>query len=159
MSTYPKIHLSFGVSDLESSITFYTKFFGEDPVKIKPGYAKFLPSAAPLNLALHAGANVDGDAAHHMGIQVEDRETVLNHLQRIKAAGLMTDEEMNVDCCHANQDKFWVKDPDGREWEIYVLNRDIDEHGHGKATGCCEEAEKVAVADESASCCEPTCCN
>jgi len=159
MYTYPKIHLSFDVSDLESSITFYTKFFGEDPVKIKPEYAKFLPSAAPLNLALNSGAKADGGAGHHMGIQVEDRETVLNHLQRIKTAGLMTDEEMNVDCCHANQDKFWVKDPDGRRWEIYVLNRDIDEQDHDKVTGRCEEAEQVAVVDESASCCEPTCCN
>ena len=159
MSTYPKIHLSFDVSDLESSITFYTKFFGEDPVKIKPEYAKFLPSAAPLNLALNAGAKADGGAGHHMGIQVEDRETVLNYLQRIKTAGLTTDEEMNVDCCHANQDKFWVKDPDGRRWEIYVLNRDIDEQDHDKVAGRCEEAEQVAVVDESGSCCEPTCCN
>ncbi len=158
MSTFPKIHLSFAVNDLARSIDFYTKFFGEEPIKTKPGYAKFLPSVAPLNLALHTNAKVDGDATHHMGIQVEDRETVVHHLQRIKDAGLMTDEEMNVDCCYANQDKFWVKDPDGREWEIYVLNRDIDEHGHGQAAGCCEETEQVAVADKSAACCEPTCC-
>jgi hypothetical protein len=32
-----------------------------------------------------------------------------------------------VNCCHANQDKFWVEDPDGVEWEVYVLNHDIEE--------------------------------
>lgn len=159
MSAYPKIHLSFAVRNLDESMAFYTKFFGEEPVKTKADYAKFLPASAPLNLVLHTGTEADGDAIHHMGIQVEDRETVESHLQRIKEAGLATREEMNVDCCYANQDKFWVEDPDGREWEIYVLNRDIDDHGHGATGGCCEEDEQVAVvADESAACCEPTCC-
>jgi hypothetical protein len=35
-------------------------------------------------------------------------------------------EEMGVDCCHANQDKFWVQDPDGVEWEVYHLNYDLE---------------------------------
>jgi len=38
-------------------------------------------------------------------------------------------EEMGVNCCHANQDKFWVQDPDGVEWEVYHLNYDIDADG------------------------------
>jgi hypothetical protein len=33
---------------------------------------------------------------------------------------------MGVDCCHANQDKFWVQDPDGVEWEVYHLNYDLE---------------------------------
>src|SRR5207249_9456961 len=32
---------------------------------------------------------------------------------------------MNVNCHHANQDKFWVKDPDGVEWEVYYLNYNL----------------------------------
>jgi hypothetical protein len=35
-------------------------------------------------------------------------------------------EEMGVNCCHANPDKFWVKDPDGVEWEVYHLNYDLE---------------------------------
>jgi hypothetical protein len=34
---------------------------------------------------------------------------------------------MGVNCCHANQDKFWVKDPDGVEWEVYHLNYDLED--------------------------------
>jgi hypothetical protein len=30
----------------------YEKFFGAAPVKVKPGYVKFLPAFGPLNLAL-----------------------------------------------------------------------------------------------------------
>jgi hypothetical protein len=47
----------------------------------------------------------------------------------VKAAGLPVREEMGVDCCRANQDKFWVRDPDGLEWEIYHLNYDLEAGG------------------------------
>ena len=47
-------------------------------------------------------------------------------LARVKGAGLPVTEEMGVNCCHANQDKFWVKDPDGVEWEVYHLNYDLE---------------------------------
>ena len=47
-------------------------------------------------------------------------------------------EEMAVSCCYANQDKFWVKDPDGVEWEVYHLNFDLDEEGRtGSDAGVC----------------------
>ncbi len=158
MSGYPKIHLSFPVSDLDRSVSFYKRLFGEDPVKSKPGYVKFLPTIAPLNLALHPGRTADTTASQHMGIEVADRETVLDHLRRVKESGMDVREEMNVDCCHANQDKFWVEDPDGREWEIYVLNRDIDEPDVYVSDGCCdivdERAEQTAdTSAESSRCC------
>jgi hypothetical protein len=41
-------------------------------------------------------------------------------------------EEMGVNCCHANQDKFWVTDPDGVEWEVYHLNYDLEEEDGGR---------------------------
>ena len=43
------------VSDLAKSREFYEKFLGGDPVKVKPGYVKFLPDWAPVNLALSDG--------------------------------------------------------------------------------------------------------
>jgi hypothetical protein len=81
-----------------------------------------------------------------MGIQVDSQEIVLRELARVKAAGLPVREEMAVDCCHANQDKFWVQDPDGVEWEVYVLNHDIEETPAAKGLrvvssgGCCASA-------------------
>jgi catechol 2,3-dioxygenase-like lactoylglutathione lyase family enzyme len=165
MAVYPKVHLSITVSDLARSIDFYQRFFGEDPVKVKPGYAKFLPSFAPLNLALEARQvkPFSPGRVSHMGIQVADRETVLAHLERVKAAGLPVNEEMNVNCCYANQDKFWVEDPDGTEWEVYVLNRDIEGRGDPK-TMCCEEGapdnalREQAASETKTACCEPACC-
>ena len=158
MSVYPKIHLSFPVRDLDRSVTFYRKFFGEDPVKTHPGYVKFLPSIAPLNLALYSDGKAAGGAANHFGIEVRDHETVLRHLLRIRTSGLETREEMDCDCCYANQDKFWVEDPDGREWEIYVLNRDLDEPGGRDEEACCADLESGDLSEHARSSDSTTCC-
>jgi hypothetical protein len=76
---------------------------------------------------------------------VESAEIVMRELARVKAAGLPVREEMGVDCCHANQDKFWVEDPDGVDWEVYVLNRDIDESPAGGATAATPLKHGLAV--------------
>ncbi|MGH7317500.1 MAG: ArsI/CadI family heavy metal resistance metalloenzyme [Candidatus Rokuibacteriota bacterium] len=130
-----KVHLHMHVSDLAKSREFYEKFLGEAPVKVKPGYAKFLPGWAPVNLALSGGGGAGEGIVNHVGVQVDAVDTVIVHLARVKAAGLAVREEMGVDCCHANQDKFWVQDPDGVEWEVYHLNYDLeDEARAGTAT-------------------------
>jgi SAM-dependent methyltransferase/catechol 2,3-dioxygenase-like lactoylglutathione lyase family enzyme len=123
-----KVHIHLHVSDLAKSRDFYRTFFGVVPVKDRPGYLKFLPGWAPVNLALSAGRPGSGEGAiDHLGIQVVSPEAVLAQLTRVKAAGLPVREEMGVDCCHANQDKFWVTDPDGVEWEVYHLNYDLED--------------------------------
>src|SRR5262245_42134991 len=121
-----KVHLHMHVSDLTKSREFYEKFLGGGPVKVKQGYVKFLPEWAPVNLALSTGGHIGAGTIDHVGVQVDSVETVMAQLTRVKDAGLLVVEEMGVDCCHANQDKFWVKDPDGVEWEVYHLNYDLE---------------------------------
>jgi catechol 2,3-dioxygenase-like lactoylglutathione lyase family enzyme len=87
---------------------------------------KFLPEWAPVNLALSGGGATGAGTIDHVGVQVAAVDTVMAELARVKAAGLPVREEMGVDCCHANQDKFWVQDPDGVEWEVYHLNYDLE---------------------------------
>ena len=36
-----RLQLALNVSNLEESIAFYTKLFGVEPAKVKPGYANF----------------------------------------------------------------------------------------------------------------------
>jgi catechol 2,3-dioxygenase-like lactoylglutathione lyase family enzyme len=122
-----KVHLHMHVSDLTKSREFYEKFLGGSPVKVKQGYVKFLPEWAPVNLALSTGGHIGAGTVDHVGVQVDSVETVMAQLARVKDAGLAVSEEMGVNCCHANQDKFWVKDPDGVEWEVYNLNYDLEE--------------------------------
>jgi catechol 2,3-dioxygenase-like lactoylglutathione lyase family enzyme len=140
-----KVHLHMHVSDLAKSQAFYRTFLGSAPVKEKPGYAKFLPDWAPVNLALSTGGHAGPGVVDHVGVQVDSPETVVAHLARVKAAGLPVREEMGVDCCHANQDKFWVEDPDGVDWEVYVLNHDVDESPVGRATATAPLKQGLAV--------------
>lgn len=121
------VHIHLHVSNLDASRAFYERFLGAPPAKVKPGYVKFLPPLAPLNLALSAGAADRGSTVSHLGVQVDTKEQVRALLQQAKGAGLEVREEMDTDCCFANQDKFWVKDPDGVEWEVYHLNHDLED--------------------------------
>ena len=134
----PNVHVHLFVSDLSRSASFYESLFGA-PVKSKEGYRKFLPGFAPLNLAL--SEHVPGPPAHgavsHLGIQFETPEEVRTQLSRVKALGLTVREEIGVACCHANQDKFWVRDPDGVEWEFYNVNFDIEEETPAAEKACC----------------------
>src|SRR2546428_13483134 len=97
---------------------------------VLPGAARFRAPIGGRNFALSEAAPVESRGhVDHMGIQVESAEIVTRELTRVKAAGLPVREEMGVNCCHANQDKFWVEDPDGVEWEVYVLNYDLEDTG------------------------------
>jgi catechol 2,3-dioxygenase-like lactoylglutathione lyase family enzyme len=150
MTTAPRVHVHMTVSDLEASRGFYEKFFGVAPVKVKPGYVKFLPPFGPLNLALSDGHPAQGHGrVDHLGLQLAAREEVIRELARVKAAGLPVREELGVDCCHANQDKFWVEDPDGVEWEVYVLNYDLEDEPPAPA------ARSLGLL-RTPSCCAPT---
>ena len=152
MSDLPRVHVHMTVSDLDKSRDFYTRFLGVAPVKEKPGYVKFLPGFGPLNLALSAARGDEGRGhVDHMGIQVDAPQVVRRELARVKAAGLTVREEMSVDCCHANQDKFWVEDPDGVEWEVYFLNYDLEDNAVTAPTGAVKGLRVVS----SGGCCTP----
>jgi catechol 2,3-dioxygenase-like lactoylglutathione lyase family enzyme len=135
------VHIHLHVSDLETSRRFYEQFLGAEPVKVRPGYVKFLPSLAPINLALSAGEAGAGKTVDHLGFQVETRDAVKALLERVKSTGISVREELGTDCCYANQDKFWVRDPDGIEWEIYHLNYDLE--------------DEAAPSTNDATCCTP----
>ena len=70
------VHIHLHVSDLETSRRFYERFLGAEPAKVRPGYVKFLPSLAPINLALSAGEAGAGKTVDHLGFQVETRDAV-----------------------------------------------------------------------------------
>lgn len=139
------VHIHLHVSNLEASRAFYERFLGAEPVKVKPGYLKFLPTLAPINLALSAGEAGTGKTVDHLGFQVESREEVIALLARVKSSGLEVREEMDTSCCYANQDKFWVCDPDGVEWEVYHLNDDVDEDASAGGSTCCTPLAKIKL--------------
>jgi catechol 2,3-dioxygenase-like lactoylglutathione lyase family enzyme len=146
-----KVHLHVHASDLEKSRDFYERFFGGPPVKEKAGYVKFLPDWAPVNLALSRGRSGGEGAVDHVGVQVDSPAGVMEQLARVRASGLPVREEFGVDCCHANQDKFWVRDPDGVEWEVYYLNYDLEDEAPVARAGALPMAKDASCG--AAACC------
>jgi len=119
-----KAHLALNVKNVEESITFYRKMLGIEPSKVRTGYAKFDVQNPPLNLTLNQHVFNERGALSHLGIQVASTDDVLATRQRWEEIGLVTRDEMQTNCCYALQDKTWVRDPDGNEWEVFVVLED-----------------------------------
>ena len=65
-----KIHIALNTQRFDASVAFYRAFFGREPVKHKPGYAKFDLDEPGLNLTLNEGKVREPGALNHLGIQV-----------------------------------------------------------------------------------------
>lgn len=133
-----KAHLAINVRKVEESIPFYEKMFGIGPSKVRTGYAKFDVEKPPLNFTLNQVPFGERGALSHLGIQVASSDDVLAIRDRWQEAGLLPREEMQTTCCYAVQDKAWVTDPDGNEWEAFVVLEDnLSEEAQGAADKTC----------------------
>src|SRR5881396_3470488 len=103
-------------------------------LKVHPAYAKFEVQNPPLNLTLNAAPSPGRGALSHLGLQVASTENVLAVRNRWVASGLAVRNEMQTECCYALQDKAWVVDPDGNEWEVFTVLSNIDETDNA----CCQ---------------------
>jgi catechol 2,3-dioxygenase-like lactoylglutathione lyase family enzyme len=124
-----RVQLALRVSDLEGSIAFYSKLFGVEPAKRRPGYANFAIAEPPLKLVLLEGEAGQETRMDHLGVEVEDTADVDAATRRLKDAGLATFEENDTSCCYAVQDKVWVHGPGQEPWEVYVVKADADTLG------------------------------
>jgi catechol 2,3-dioxygenase-like lactoylglutathione lyase family enzyme len=123
-----RVQLALNVTDIDSAVEFYSKLFGTQPAKRRPGYANFAIAEPPLKLVLIEGGGDRSDgiagALNHLGIEVETPEEVEGASRRLAAAGLVPQVQAATTCCYAVQDKAWVSDPDGAPWEVYTVLAD-----------------------------------
>jgi catechol 2,3-dioxygenase-like lactoylglutathione lyase family enzyme len=119
-----KPHVALNVRSVDESVQFYRKMLALEPSKVRPGYAKFDVETPSLNLSLNEGPVTDRGALSHLGIQVATSEDVASMRGRWSEAGFETRDELQTNCCYALQDKTWVRDPDGNEWEVFVVLED-----------------------------------
>jgi len=132
-----KAHLAINVKNVEHSVAFYRKMLGIEPSKVRPGYAKFDVQNPPLNFSLNETPFSGPGALSHLGIQVSSTQDVLAIRDRWMREGLITRDEMNTVCCYAVQDKTWVQDPDGNQWEVFVVLQDNLPEKPAASTLCC----------------------
>ena len=133
------VHISLNVSNLDRSVDFYRRFFGE-PAKLKADYAKFVTNDPVVHLAMQPTLSSPPAAGvlSHLGIRVDTDAEVRRWRDRVAARGLAFEDEIGTTCCYALQDKFWLTDPDGHRWEVYNVIEDVDAMPEGALpTVCC----------------------
>ena len=143
-----RIHIALAVQDLQRSQTFYETLLGVAPAKQRPGYVKFEPQDPSVNLTLNevSNAGTSGNPTTHFGVQVKSTQAVQNAVSRLSSAGLKTRVEEHTTCCYAVQDKVWVSDPDGNQWEVFVvLEADAKERMGAESTCCATDATRTSA--------------
>ena len=147
MTTTAKFHVGLNVSDVAKSTDFYKTLFESEPLKQYDDYAKFETDSVVLSLIKQkAGAQPQFG---HFGIRVNTELELNRHYARMNASDQPLLLEGKTDCCYAIQDKFWVKDPDGYDWEFYNFISDTTENAK----------KKVMANSEEEACCAPGCCS
>jgi catechol 2,3-dioxygenase-like lactoylglutathione lyase family enzyme len=119
-----RVQLALNVNDIDEAVSFYTKLFGTEPAKRRPGYANFAITQPPLKLVLLENPG-QGGTLNHLGVEVDSSDAVDAEQARLAEAGLAAVDERDTTCCYARQDKFWVTGtPSGERWEIYTVLAD-----------------------------------
>ncbi len=83
------VHIGLNVSNLEKSKAFYQRLFSIPPVKEKDDYVKFLTTEPNLNLTLTKVDEVKGNNINHLGVQLNSKEEVINHKERLEKEGFL----------------------------------------------------------------------
>ncbi len=139
-----RVQLALNVENLEEAIAFYSKLFGVEVNKRKPGYANFAIDQPPLKLVLFENPDAD-ERLNHLGVEVFDQADVAAATDRLKAANLVDLVEDEQTCCYATQNKVWAHDPQGMRWEFYQIIEDSETFG--------DEPSIEAFAKTTTACC------
>jgi catechol 2,3-dioxygenase-like lactoylglutathione lyase family enzyme len=140
-----RFHVHVGVSDLESSIKFYSTLFGRGPTVVKPDYAKWMLDDPRVNFAISMRATEA--AIDHLGFQVESDGELAEIGGRLAAAGAQVIKQENATCCYARGNKGWVADPSGISWETF--------HTMGESEVRGNDLPELPETFASTACCAP----
>ncbi|MDH3533571.1 MAG: VOC family protein [Gammaproteobacteria bacterium] len=128
-----RLQLALNVKNLDTAIDFYTRLFGAQPHKRRPGYANFVIDNPPLKLVLFEN-EIANERINHLGVETQSQEELDATISRLAAAGLADRLEQDATCCYAQQNKVWSTEPDGLAWEWYRIT---DDSPGERAPACC----------------------
>jgi catechol 2,3-dioxygenase-like lactoylglutathione lyase family enzyme len=138
-----RLHVHVHVADLAQSIAFYSRLFATQPSRTEADYAKWMLDDPLLNFAISTRGQ--GIGVDHLGIQVDDSETLQDLQSRARAAELTLGDVGQTTCCYARSEKHWIIDPQGLAWEYFHTLEDIRVF-----------REPVDAPPLPAACCVPT---
>jgi catechol-2,3-dioxygenase len=118
-----EFHLSFRVSDLGLSTSFYSQFLGVKPKDRTPRFSTFVVPDLRLNLVLlvnDSGKPLDTYSLYHIGLGVPDKAAVLESYQRAKAQGIPIIKPPRTTWRGTPLHELWLRDPTGYGIEVYA---------------------------------------
>src|SRR5450631_2821954 len=155
-----RVQLALNVADIDEAIIFYSKLFGTEPAKVRPGYANFAIADPPLKLVLIEDANQTPGTLNHLGVEVPTADEVSAAQVRLASEGLATALEEETSCCYAVQDKVWVDGPGGEPWEIYTVLADTEmpagqlrSAAPGESACCASRPDLAGATPGTNACC------
>ncbi|WP_206783933.1 ArsI/CadI family heavy metal resistance metalloenzyme [Amycolatopsis sp. MtRt-6] len=150
-----RVQLALRVGDLAGSIDFYSKLFGAEPAKLRPGYANFAIEEPALKLVLLEGEPGQETVMDHLGVEVESTDQVNAATQRLTGEGLETLTEDDTTCCYAVQDKVWVHGPGKEPWEVYTVKGDSATFSAAPVppAACCTPDAEIDATAKPEGCC------
>jgi hypothetical protein len=145
------------VENLEASIGFYNRLFGQNPAKQQADYAKWMLEDPRVNFAISARGHSSG--VNHFGFQVDTPEELatIKQLAESAAPGSVL-EQSSATCCYASSEKHWTIDPQGLAWEHFVTMSDAPVFGNetaNQAGACCVPIRnpQPETSSAKAACC------
>jgi catechol 2,3-dioxygenase-like lactoylglutathione lyase family enzyme len=146
-----RLQLALNVADLDKAVDFYSRMFGTEPAKTRPGYANFAIAEPPLKLVLFEGQGEPG-SINHLGVETETADEVVAAEARLTETGLETTGVDDTQCCYAAKTETWIQGPDGARWEWYVKTGDTEQFS---------PISVGATSDDAGSCATSggTCCS
>ena len=145
-----RLQLALNVSDLDEAVDFYTKMFGTEPYKVKPGYANWEVENPPLKLVVFERSDAESGSINHLGVETDSADEVVAAEARLSSAGLETSGIDETICCFAEKVETWVHAPDGNRWEWYVKQADHENQLENLVVG---EHDTEPVPASSGGCC------
>jgi uncharacterized glyoxalase superfamily protein PhnB len=123
-----RVQLALNVENLEEAVAYYSKLFGAEVNKRKPGYANFAIDEPPLKLVLFEAPGAS-ERLNHLGVEVFDQEEVEKAQNRLEASGIAGLVQEETTCCYAKASKVWSNDPQGMRWEWYRVIENSETFG------------------------------
>jgi catechol 2,3-dioxygenase-like lactoylglutathione lyase family enzyme len=154
-----RFHTHIAVENLDASVDFYSKLFGQLPSKSQPDYAKWMLEDPPVNFAISARGHAPG--VNHFGFQVDSAAELieLKKLADAASGGEVLDAGESA-CCYAKSEKHWTVDPQGLAWEHFHTLSETADFGADtvpQASACCIPIRSSALdaPAATAACCIP----
>ena len=156
-----RMHIHVNVTDLATSVRYYTTLFGQAPTRAEPEYAKWMLEDPRVNFAISQQGRLPG--VDHLGIQTDSRAELDQVAARLDAADYDLAPQEATTCCYAVSDKAWSLDPSGVRWESFftfgestTFSAKAAQPHLAEGSACCSAEAKAAARARDAACCGPS---